>query len=69
MLKPIKTFYAGAVPTLDDWYEAVRIAKEDACVVELRWLPSTYAGYYHEYVFEDSDPDKLDEKTPKVYGW
>ena len=69
MLKPIKTFYSNRVPSLDDWYEAVRMAKEEACVIEFRWLPSVYAGWYHEYVFEDSDPVKLDEKTPKVYGW
>jgi hypothetical protein len=67
MLKPIKTFYAGAVPSLEDWYEAVRIAKADCCVVELRWMPNIFSGYYHDYVFDDSDPVKLDEKTPKIY--
>ena len=68
MLKPIKTFYVKGYPDLADWEEAVRIAKEESCVVELRWMPNIYAGYYHDYVFEDSDPIKLDEKTPKVYG-
>jgi hypothetical protein len=51
-----------------DWEEAVLIAKEEACVVELRWMPHIMTGWYHDYVFEDSDPIKLDEKTPKVYG-
>ncbi len=69
MLKQIKTFYAGACPDLADWEEAVRIAKEESCVVEIRWYPNIMTGYYHDYVFEDSDPVKLDEKTPKVYGW
>ena len=68
MLKPIKTFYVKGYPELVDWEEAVRMAKEESCVVELRWMPNIYAGYYHDYVFEDSDPVKLDEKTPKVYG-
>ena len=69
MLKPIKTFYSGAQPTLDDWYEAVKIAKDEICVVKVIWYPNIMTGYYHDYVFEDSDPIKLDEKTPKVYGW
>ena len=69
MLKPIKTFYSRTVPSLDDWYEAVRIAKEEDCIVEVRWLPNIMCGWYHDYAFEDSDPVKLDEKTPKVYSW
>ena len=68
MLKPIKTFYADTVPTLDDWDDAVRIAKDEICVVELRWRPNIWTGWYHDYVFEDSDPTELDEKTPRVYG-
>ena len=68
MLKPIKTFYVKDIPNLVDWEEAVLIAKEKSCVVELRWMPHVMTGWYHDYVFEDSDPIKLDEKTPKVYG-
>ena len=68
MLKPIKIFYVDSVPSLEDWEEAVNMAKEESCVVELRWMPNIMTGYYHEYVFEDSDPVKIDEKTPKIYG-
>jgi hypothetical protein len=69
MLRPIKTFYVDyGVPTYEDWCEAVKIAKEEQCVVEIRWLPSRWAGWYHEYVFMDSDPEKLDQKTPINYG-
>lgn len=69
MLKQIKTFYIdGRIPQLDDWQEAVRIAKTGNCVVEIRWLPNIYAGWYHEYVFEYSDPAELDARTPRVYG-
>ena len=68
MLKPIKTFYVKDIPNLVDWEETVLIAKEESCVVELRWMPHIMTGWYHDYVFEDSDPIKLDEKTPKVYG-
>ena len=69
MLRPIKTFYIDkGIPTYEDWKQAVEIAKEDECVVEVRWLPNIYAGWYHDYVFEDSDPVKLDAKTPRVYG-
>jgi hypothetical protein len=69
MLRPIKTFYIDrGIPTYDDWKQAVEIAQESECVVEVRWLPNIYAGWYHEYVFENSDPAELDAKTPRVYG-
>lgn len=69
MLKQIKTFYIDdGIPQLDDWQEAIKIARTDSCVVELRWCPNTWAGWYHEYVFEDSDLTELDAKTPRVYG-
>ena len=68
MLKPIKTFYAGNLPTIEDWQEAVRIAKEENCVVQVTWYPNLWAGYYHEYVYDFSNPEELDKKTPKVYG-
>ncbi len=69
MLKPIKNFYAGNLPTIEDWQEAVRIAKEEECVVKVYWYPNIVAGYYHDYVYDFSNPEELDKKTPKVYGW
>lgn len=68
MLKPIKTFYVVGSPNYNEYVEARDIAQNENCVVELRWYPNIYAGWYHEYVFEDSDPAELDAKTPKVYG-
>ena len=68
MLKPIKTFYVVGSPNYNEYVEARDIAQNENCVVELRWSPNIYAGWYHEYVFEDSDPAELDAKTPKVYG-
>jgi hypothetical protein len=68
MLKQIKTFYAGRRPQLSDWEEAAKIAQEEDCVVDVYWLPSKWAGWYHEYVFDNSDPIELDKKIPTVYG-
>ena len=68
MLKPIKTFYITGSPNYTEFVEARDIAREESCVVELRWLPHIMAGWYHEYVFEDSDPAELDANTPRVYG-
>lgn len=70
MLRPIKTFYVidKSVPQLTDWEEAIRIANEETCVVEVRWCPSIMAGWYHDYVFGYEDPKELDAKTPKIYG-
>ncbi len=69
MLKPIKTFYSEINPTYSVFEEAKQIAIEEDCVVEVRWYPSCYAGWYHEYVFADSDAVALADKVPKVYGW
>lgn len=69
MLRPIKAFCINkGIPTYDDWVQAVDIAKTDHCVVEVRWLPNRWAGWYQEYVFETSDPGDLNQKTPRVYG-
>lgn len=69
MLRPIKTFYIDkGIPTYEDWKQAVEIAQVDECVVEVRWLPNIYAGWYHDYVFMNSDPTELDARTPRVYG-
>lgn len=68
MLKQIKTFYIVGSPNYTEYVEARDIAQNESCVVELRWCPDICAGWYHEYVFEDSDPAELDAKTPKVYG-
>ena len=69
MLKPIKTFYVCTnKPIYSDFEEAIQIARDEDCIVEVRWLPNTYVGWYHEYVFEHSDPYALVEKLPKSYG-
>ena len=68
MLKPIKTFYVAGVPNYNDYIEARDLARDENCVVELRWCPNVWTGWYHEYVFENSDPAELDAKTPRVYG-
>ena len=68
MLKPIKTFYSEINPTYSVFEEAKQIAIDEDCVVEVRWYPNCYAGWYHEYVFMESSPADLDAKTPRVYG-
>ena len=69
MLKLIKTFHVvTCIPQYSDWEEAIRIAQTDACIVDVRLMPNIYIGWYHEYVFDTSDPAELDQKTPGVYG-
>ena len=70
MLKLIITFCVepSTIPTVADWTEAVNIAKENNCVVELKWMPNILTGWYHDYVFGYEDPVELDAKIPKVYG-
>ena len=68
MLKPIKTFYIKGIPQYSDIVEAHDIAKQESCVVEIRWLPNTFSGWYHEYIFEDSSPAEISANIPKIYG-
>ena len=68
-LKPIKIFYSSVNPTYAVFEEAKQIAINEDCVVELRWYPNCYAGWYHEYVFDNSDISVLADKVPQVYGW
>lgn len=68
MLKQLKTFYVENIPSYEDYCKARDIARDENCVVELRWCPNTFAGWWHEYVFENSNPVELDAKTPKVYA-
>ena len=69
MLKPIKTFYSEINPTYYVFEEARQIAIDEDCIVEVRWLPNRMCGWYHEYVFDKSDPAELAVKVPQVYGW
>lgn len=69
MLKPLKTFYSEINPTYATFEEAKQIAIDEGCVVEVRWLPNIYEGWWHEYVFSNSDAAALAAKVPQVYGW
>ena len=69
MLKPIKTFYSEINPTYSVFEEAKQIAIDEDCIVEVRWLHNIMTGWYHEYVFKDSDIVKLADRVPQVYGW
>ena len=68
MLTPIKTFYIEGTPNYEEIVEARNVAEHECCVVELRWMPHIMTGWYHEYIFKDSDPLEIYEKLPKVYG-
>lgn len=62
MLKPIKTFYISGRPTSSDFEEAHELTKREGCVVELRWQPDILAGWWHDYIFEDSTLEEWLEK-------
>jgi hypothetical protein len=68
MMQAIKSYYVKGLPSYDNFAEAVDIAKREDCLVEIRWLPNKWAGWYHEYVFSDSNPQELASKVPRVYG-
>lgn len=70
MLIPIKTYYAGALPEKQDLIDAKQMCVDENCVVELRWYPNYYAGWYYLYIMKDSNVDEMYEnQVPKVYGW
>ena len=69
VLKPIKTFYSEISPNYSVFEEAKQIALAEDCVVEIRGYPNRITGWYHEYVFSNSDTAELAAKVPQVYGW
>jgi hypothetical protein len=70
MLIPIKIFTVDrGIPSKDDLIEAKQICIEEGCSAELRWLPNTWAGWYHLYIDKNTDIDyAYEHQVPKVYG-
>lgn len=70
MLIPIKVFTVnGGIPSIDDLGEARQTCIEEECVIDLRWLPNAWAGWYHLYIDKDTDIEyAYEHQIPKVYG-
>lgn len=70
MLIPIKVFTVDSgIPSIDDLGEARQICIEEACAIDLRWLPNSFAGWYHLYIDKDTDIEyAYEHQIPKVYG-
>ena len=70
-MKRVETFILDKVdttPKLKDIEECVRIAKENDCVVNLKWFMK-YSGKYERYIEADDDPNEFYERNlPKIYG-
>lgn len=71
MIKEVKTYLIdelNATPTFEDVKACVKIAKENNCIVELKWTMK-WSGHYSRYIRATDDPQEFyDTKLPKVYG-
>jgi hypothetical protein len=70
MLVPIKTFTVNTkIPSRDDLAEAKQLCIDEGCMVDLRWCPNVFAGWYHLYINADDDIDSMyQHQVPKTYG-
>lgn len=70
MLIPIKVFTVDTrIPAIQDLEDAQKICITKDCMVELRWMPSTFTGWYHLIIKKDSDLTYMYEhQVPKTYG-
>jgi hypothetical protein len=65
----IKNYYVPDIPTKEDLEEAKQICIKENCAIELRWCPNIWAGWYHIYIYNNSNIDEVyDTQVPKVYG-
>ena len=58
----------GTIPTMQDLEAAKQICIDDCCIVELRWCPNAYAGWYQVLVQPTSDLEEIyNTQLPRVY--
>lgn len=63
---PIKTFRCESKPTQQEILEAIKIAKEDKCIVELKWFVA-YSGNYSITISAEETFEGIVNKLPKKY--
>ena len=69
MIIPMKHYYAGTRPSKEDLQECKEICIKEDCIIDLHWLPSSWAGWYHIYIEKDTNIDyAYEHQVPKVYG-
>ena len=73
MIKQIKEYFVVGrnTPEKEDIAEAIDIAKNNHCIVRIRWtiVYSGYSGSYKRYIYEDDDVDDVYEnRIPHVYS-
>lgn len=71
MLKKVENYIVAEYnyPTKEDIAEAIDIAKNNHCIVSIRWtrIYSGYSGSYQRYIYEDDDVDDVYEKIIPQY--
>ena len=70
MLKKVENYIVAEYncpPTKEDIAEAIDVAKNNHCIVSIRWNMK-YSGSYQRYIYEDDDVDDVYEiRIPHMY--
>jgi hypothetical protein len=66
MIQELKTYMCDHTPKDDDILEAMKIVKNDNCVVKILWNVK-YSGTYDVLVANDSTLESVKAQLPKIY--
>lgn len=71
MIQELKTYVCDHTPKDDDILEAMKIVKNDGCVVRILWnvkySGTKYSGTYDVLVANDSTLESVKAQLPKIY--
>ena len=73
MIYKVLHYWVGndSTPTIEDFKEAIDVAKHENCTVCLHWKGPGYKWHgdtYSRDVTADSDAEKIFDSIPKIYG-
>lgn len=66
MIQELKTYLCDHTPKDDDILEAMKIVKNDNCVVKISWHIK-YSGTYDVVIANDSTLESVKAQIPKIY--
>ncbi len=67
MITEIKPYLCDRVPSDGDIQQAIKIATDNKCLVELNWVV-LYSGRYRVTISESDTLESVRDNMPKYYG-
>lgn len=67
-MKLVKEYLCDNItPSDEDIKDCIRIAKEEDCVVKMKWF-FPYNGWHERYIKKDMTFEEVNDSLPTVYG-